>query len=165
VDGGELKEAIELWRDIYADGAKAKKLDVRASDSRKLARWLTARWSTVEALDALDEGKPSKQLQEDMDAQGVSAPGELSWLELSTAPSLCCAARNESGSVRSATALGFAADRTGDVPCTALHVLDAHRFGVQATGVRDLYRGCHRRGIACGITLGGIDRQTARHNL
>jgi hypothetical protein len=85
LDGGELKEAIDLWRDIYADGAKAKKLDVRASDGRKLARWLTVRWSTEEALDALDEGKPSKQLQEDMDAQGVTAPAHIGFIELDLA--------------------------------------------------------------------------------
>jgi hypothetical protein len=82
LDGGELKEAVELWRDFYVDGAKAAKVDSRASDARKLARWLTARWSAEPSLDGMDDTKPSKQLQEDMDAQGVTAPAHLGFIEL-----------------------------------------------------------------------------------
>jgi hypothetical protein len=59
LDGGELKEAVELWRDFYVDGAKAAKVDSRASDARKLARWLTARWSAEPSLDGMDDTKPS----------------------------------------------------------------------------------------------------------
>jgi hypothetical protein len=82
----QAKDGAALWRDFYADGAKLAKLETLSSDVRKLERWFLARVRGENILeDDAQEEAPSKQLKEDLEAQGATAPAQLGLIELALA--------------------------------------------------------------------------------
>ena len=85
LDEGQLKEALELWKNMYTDSVKETSGRLRDSEVTRMKQWLAARFLELDVGKDDVTPKISKAAQSDMADQGASELWQLGYIELALA--------------------------------------------------------------------------------
>lgn len=85
LDEAQLKEALELWKNMFTDSVKEVSGRLRDSDITRVKQWLAARFLEFDVSKEDVTAKISKAAQSDMTDQGASELWQLGYVELALA--------------------------------------------------------------------------------